>query len=247
MPRMDKTTSQVEVFLITGQSGGAGGMLLTGLQAIYQSGHSDEWVFNGSAFVNIDDTNNDNQYPAAGQNSKFGIEFALLRKRQQVTGKDILIVKHAIGGTGLHTTFSPNWSQTLQDDAKTTWDTAVKWLHARGVRFERKAHVWYQGEKDASDATATTNYEANELAFLQSMQLHMDCEKTILVQINTNLPVGTYPAANVTTVNAAKVTNAATESKWSVQPTGTLTFQGDDIHLDADGYETLAINISNGL
>ncbi len=233
-----------ELWFKIGQSnaGDGGSMTMSSLQSEYTSGHSKEFVWNGTQFEEIDSTTNNNQFP--NQSNGFTSEFAFLRSRSALTGRNIYLVNYHVGGTGLEAGIStPDWSPTgtLRGLFLTEWNNAINWLNSNTVSFFKMGGFWIQGERDASDATAAGNYATN-IATLYTWLLNNTGVKQIInPRISSTLPAGSYPNTNTVQSAQSGIANGDTIISYSING----PMQGDNIHYNEDGYETMGFFNSN--
>lgn len=157
-------TEAIVVFRI-GQSNSSGAALNSTLDPSFQVAFPNIKTFNGSSYVTLDQSLNNNQYPSP--TAQGASEFALLTKMQAHYGGTIYDVKYGISGSSLGSGImtNPSWDASLKG---TPYDLATRTLFnalmtLKGMGFGRfKVFIfWDQGEADAQNVTYKNNYSAN--------------------------------------------------------------------------------------
>jgi len=147
----------------------------------------------------------------------------------------LYIVKHARGDTGLaadpqELDWSPSSSGELFDATAAEIAAAKAALAAKGFTPRVKALLWMQGEKDASEESKGTAYEANLRDFISQVRTRWGDARTVIHigQIDRMGP--SYPGAAKVRLAQARV--AASEKNVSLVDTDPLPRQAaDGLHL----------------
>ena len=217
---------------IAGQSNALGWEDMANLQVGYQGTNTNVKMWTGSAYNTINSATNNNQFPVAYKNNKFGAEFSLGYKLATYLGKDVNILKYAKGA-----------SKLAADGSALDWSTSTNELYldfknaitaSGNVRF--KSVLWIQGEQDCLLLADANAYEANLTSFINGIRTHVgyDIHFTIVL-VNSNSTTLTYR----TTVRAAQLSVAATLTNISTIDADSFSLQVDNVHYDASGYDSI--------
>jgi Carbohydrate esterase, sialic acid-specific acetylesterase len=187
------------------------------------------------------DMGSSNQYPQICQS--FGAEFSLATRLREHFGKEIYIVKYAVGGTPLNVDSGQDWnvasSTELLDGFYDTWTAAEAWLDAGVINYIVGGLVWTQGERDSKSATHADAYENNFEVLLGDIKTTLDLPglKVVCNRTNENLPVGEYPF--VDTVRAAQDVVMDASPNHFLVDTDDFPLNSDSVHFDATGYDQM--------
>ena len=134
----------VKLFLLGGQSNmaGAGRKAEAPKEMLQPNPRVKMW--NGKQFI---------PFPTGpAKSGSFGPEIAFAHAMAAALGDEtIYLVKHAIGGTSLHSDWNPPKGKLYAGFATKT-DAAVKALKAEGKTVDVAGMLWMQGEQDSKDS-----------------------------------------------------------------------------------------------
>jgi len=159
------------IFIVAGQSWNAGqGGNITDLPVAYKSTYlHNNRVWDGTNFLPMYSTDNNNQFPAfsAGQNNGAAMEF-FFKDIADEKGNDIYILKYARGSTGLAMSAGYDWNYNAIQTDFAKWLIAEignveAWMTARDKDFEWSGILWMQGSNDCV-------LEADSLAYQNNLQ-----------------------------------------------------------------------------
>ena len=200
--------SQVNrIWLLLGQSfiDGVSGDLPS-VQAGYNGLTINNRVLTNTGFECMNQATNNNQYP--NRNNGFSIEF-YMKDIADFLGRDIYIVKNAIGGTPLGLDGSNiDWNTAsigeLYDTTLTAISNAITWMNDRGKTARFEGVIWWQGEQDSKILSFANAYETNSINFFDGLKTATANPNLKFYQYNitANEAGGFRPYTNE--VNAAK-------------------------------------------
>jgi Carbohydrate esterase, sialic acid-specific acetylesterase len=232
------------VFLILGQSNSRGAAGFATLQPQYEDGPLEgAFFFNGTDFVPMDaaDRGSSNQYPQITQT--FGSEFSLAARLRKHFGKDIYIVKYAVGSTPLDVDSGQDWnaasSEELLDGFYDTWTAAETWLDEGAIDYIVGGLVWTQGERDSKTANYAEAYKKNFEELLGDIKttLKLPNLKVVCNRTHVRLPAGGYPF--VGKVRAAQDAVMDASPNHFLVNTDDFPLTPNLIHFDATGYDQM--------
>ena len=150
----------------------------------------------------------------------FGYEASLGNAYTSRVGGTVYVFKFSKGGSPLanmgsvywlptDNSAAPNNSNKLYSLLQNNWTAALASLQSSGLRPSCIAIVGTQGEQDATDATASSNYQTNLVTFYNTIrpELGLDIGYTKAKVFITRLPNGQTGEPYLSTVQAAQ-TNA---------------------------------------
>lgn len=250
---------QITVNVLIGQSNAVGRVPLASLESKYVGSLSWLKVFDGTNFVNINSTTNNNQYNDAG--SEYGIEYYLGDKLNKLTEKTQYIFKYTVGGTYLSPLYTPSWcvpTPVFQPSGGINWQQIYNnelpdlynWEQVNGYTITKINVIWIQGEADSLNLDSSTTYETNLTNFYASiiddrMKGYFFVQpKVIDTLLSANQTLGTLLYKG--NVNTAKQNVAALDTtNYTTVNTDTVTVKVDLVHFDKQGMITLANSVAN--
>lgn len=229
-------TKKVIILCGYGQSNEEGNESNTSLPAVYKERRSDikMWQGIGTNFVDLQQTTN--TYP----NINTGLhasEFSRAWVMCNGFSKDILCVKHAVGGTSM----TDYWhvGGALYNDFKTTLQDAIDYVeNTLGYEY-RIVVVMNQGEHDSNDSTRAANYQTLYAAQLADLFSNFDISAYLCTQTRSN--IGGAPFSFTSTVRTAQ-SNVISSYSGNSFPVGIIDpsdLNPGDLHFGEPGYTTL--------
>lgn len=239
-----------DIYLIGGQSNAAGwNTRASGLPASLQTPQTDVRFFaNFDPRIETADpsiTWGDLRAGSGNGSTSFGPEITLGRTlADENPGRNIAIVKYAIGGANLSAQWNPvRSSPNLYDSFLDTIDNAIAALPA-GDTYNIKGMVWMQGEDDSATTAQTNAYETNLTNLISQVRQDVGV---------ADLPfsigqLGALPGRDGTgTVQNIQATVAARDSNVSLVITSHFTLQGDNLHFSNASQLELGTRFAAGL
>lgn len=249
----------VSVVMLHGQSNASGREPMANLNSQYQGDLQWLKVWNGTTFVDINSTLNNNQYSDTYSNNEFGIEYKLGDLLNRNYSKTVYVFKQVQGGSYLANT-APSWSSNpigAEFTQLSTDLTALKeWELAGGYTINKMRFVWIQGEADSLTLANANAYQtkwtnwltgaANSVFDTKIQQIFFtfpylyDC----LLSANQTLATLVYKS----TVNTAKINVQATNTTYyRTINTDAATVDVDQVHYNKAGLETIATAVYNAI
>lgn len=118
-----------------------------------------------------------NSYTLAYNNTistAYGSELYLAIKYRSRTGKNVYIVKHAVGGTPFYERpeydYNPNSQNEGLSNIIEQTNNAQYWLQNAGINYSFQNIVWIHGEQDGKFQSSASNYSANLSSFKNIVQ-----------------------------------------------------------------------------
>lgn len=256
----------LDCIICLGQSNEEGGDSATNPSSLYLNSQPYTNIFykpdltstlNGSIQkyqYSINNNSRSNKYP--GPDVSVGIQYNTL------TGKPLLIIKHAYGGSALVDDGSYVWSTGLwQIDANAT--RANNLLHydialnnfiipclnqavQRGIRLNILATCWCQGESDSGTVYGSSNYQAELIRLFDALETALTPYgvlspnyKPLITRLHNNYTVGTRPYMSV--IRTAQENVAAYYSAQWID-TDAYPVAADNTHWTATGQTTHGID-----
>lgn len=194
-----------------------------GLATYFAGTFSRVFIWNGSAYVNLNGSNN------LCDTNQFGPEFGLaVRWMRETTSGNLYIEKDAVGGTEI-LWWVPS-APYHYAAAITNHNAANAWFSANGVTVTNDAWAWIQGEGDDTKTESYYTGKLNELiGGLTTDGLLGTSTKRLLFQI----PAGTvgYNAGVVAAKNAV----AAASPSNTIAPPMPPYMKADNLHQNGRG------------
>jgi len=251
---------QISIIMKHGQSNDVGRVDLIELENKYIGPLSWLKVWNGTSFVNIDSTTNNNQY--GDLSGQFGTEYYLGDKINKYTKKTVYIFKYSLGGSSLTPLETPSWcipTPGIQPSGGILWqaihNTLIPnlqdWELNNGFTITKIFIDWTQGEKDSRVLVESTDYETNWTNFLTSI-VTGQLKSLFYIQprvydnlLSVNQTAPSYLYKN--NINTAKNNVAAANSSFiKTINTDTCTVNSVDfVHYDKAGTHTKANLVGN--
>lgn len=251
---------QITVNMLYGQSNAVGRVALSLLDTKYVGALTWLKVFDGTNFVNINSTTNNNQY--GDLSNQFGIEYYLGNKLNKLTEKTQYLFKYALGGTALTPLETPSWcvpTPGVQPSGGTMWQQLYNndlidlynWEQNNGFTITKINFIWVQGEKDSQVLGESTTYETNLINFYASI-IDDKLKNSFFIQpkvidtllsVNQTNPLYLYKS----NINTAKQNVAAldTTNYTNVNTDDCSVNVSDLSHYDKQGIITLANSVAN--
>lgn len=194
--------------------------------ATYDAGtFSRVYIWNGSAYINLQPSVFNGQTVTAGQ---FGPEFGLaVRWTRETTEGNLYIDKNADGGLSI-TEFDPT-TGSWYSSGVTEGNQGTAWLLANDVSIQSTSLLWIQGEQDAAQTQSWYQTKlADMISAMRSASIISAESLAVLSQMNPS--TSTYGAG----VFDAKAAYAAANPGTAT--TVLMPYYSDDtIHLNARG------------
>lgn len=234
------TAAQWDIYLIGGQSNAAGwNTRASGLPAALRN-QADVQFFNGPDGVW------GNLVTGSGNGTtSFGPEMTLGRSlADENPGRNIAIVKYAVGGANLNEQWNPiSTVPNLYDDFVTTISNATAALPA-GDTYSFKGMVWMQGETDAAFTDMTAAYQTNLTNLIS--QVRQDTGVADLPFCIGQL--GAVPGRDgMGTIQSVQADIAARDSNVSLVITSDFPLQSDNLHFTNAAQQEFGIQCAAGL
>lgn len=254
---------QVSVVMLHGQSNASGRVPMANLPGRLTGSLSWLKVFDGTTFVNINSTTNNNQYSDTAADNQYGIEFYLGERLNSTYRKTIYLFKQVQGASYLYDE-SPSWSRNPErvqyTELKNDIIALKEWELDEGFTITKLRFIWQQGEGDSTDATFANAYEAAWALWLTGASNSVFSEtatsggllmsRFYIQPILYDTTIGANQTTNVpykATVNTAKTNVQATDTtNYRLYNTDSATIineSGTYIHFDDAGCATIAAGI----
>jgi hypothetical protein len=248
---------QISVILQHGQSNASGRVPMSTLPSRLSGSKSWLKIWDGTNFVNINSSTNNNQYQDDVSANQYGIEFYLGDKLNRYYKKTIYIFKVVRGASYLANT-TPSWSRQflgVMFNQLSTDITAMKeWELANGFTITKLRFIWQQGEADSQLSTDATAYQAVWQLWLTGASNSVFSNKlmsifyvqpklydTTLGSLQTSASL-----AFKSTINTAKSTTQATDvTNYRLYNTDGATVFADLVHFDDAGIRQIAEGVGN--
>ncbi len=237
-----------QIYLLGGQSNMDGWGYVTGLPPSLQLAQGDVdiyWSGRGQ-WTGL---------AASSSGSAWGVEYfgpEVLFGRtlaDRLSGQQISLVKHAVGGTDLAECWYPGTERgdPAQGDCYQgfvqTVDAALAELDAQGVAYEIAGMAWMQGESDAYNLDFSEAYGANLAHFITRVREDVSTPKMPFVMGQIDCIGCPYRD----TVRAAQTQAAQDSESVFVVATDDLPQNLDALHFDASGQRTLGRRMAEAL
>jgi hypothetical protein len=232
-PAGGTTLSEVDVYVILGQSNAQGRALSSELPTELQGTLSGCYVFNSSSNAFEEIVPGVNTQSFAGQ---FGPVVNAAYQYRQQTGKDVYFIVYAVGGTSVA---SPNTKGSWNvNDADSLTTKAISFIdRARLVLLSAnkipafKGIAWWQGESDSDTQGKADLYAADQSAVFAALRGVSYLAPLPIVQYMVFSASGSY----YSTVNQAKADFAATSANNAYVILSEGYHRTDPLHADAQG------------
>lgn len=185
-------------------------------------------------------------YQAGNQSGRYAFQFFLYPQLKTLLNNDVYIVHHAKGGTALNV--STEWLSTGVGNLYTelvfkTKATKNAITDADGVAPSFKFFYWGQGEADAANSTAASNYQTNLINFINNFRTAVGLSSLpfLIGRINQNIDSATYPYWN--TVRSAQAGVVGVISNVYLVNQDNAEMASDNTHYTNAGYQTITDNI----
>jgi len=167
-----------------------------------------------------------------GSGTDFGPEITFGRDMADAnSAATFALIKWAEGGTSLASDWNPSVG-TAYASFRSTVSAGLAALDGAGYETEIAGMLWMQGERDARSATDTANYEANLTAFIADIRGRYGAELPFLIGETFKNEYGEG-------ISAAQAAVAAADPLTKFVSTRSMSFQSDNLHLDASGQQEL--------
>lgn len=265
------TPTNIDAIILAGQSNEAGGLGIGAFSPIYTNPQINTWIFDknndrssanngriGSYLYGFNNNWDSTHYTTTGPDISLGYAY------YQNTGRPLLLMKYAQGGSGLvddGSTVNANglWqidANPVQANGLLQYNICIQYflipcinaLLSRGIRPNIKAIHWCQGEWDSQNLSTANGY-ATQLSRLFN-QLITDLTpynvlsanfKPIITRTNINTSGGTY----VSTVRTAQVNTANSFNGYWIDSDG-YTLVGN-LHYDSVSQQQHGIDVYDKL
>lgn len=236
----------VTIVLCAGQSNALGQTAGSNLPSNLQTLDSNIKIWNGSAFVTLQNGVN-NDITGAGPGTWWGPEAEFARRWRLKHPSNVLyIVKYAVSGTFLYDTGSLTWFPTPRNGPsyfatlKTYTDNAKTALSGLSPIVE--AFLWMQGESDGSGSdqgglAVANEYQTNLTALFSAVRSQLGDNNTKIV-VGRITDSSHWPSGSI--IRAAQTAVVSGDSGISsLVDTDTFLRLVDDFHYNADGLVSL--------
>lgn len=210
----------------------------------------------GTAYQTYNLTNNAHMLGDTVAATQFGMDTSLGKEYIDRLGGQVFINKYAIGGIGLRFvnsatgsfasgnrawgqgTGSNHWSRIM-----TNWWQNLQVQQAAGRVPDLRGVVWWQGEQDATDATAAGEYQANLTQWISDYRHEsgFPSARFVLCRIHTAIDGTAFPHKN--TVRAAIDAIGTSVSGTQIFSVDSYTLR-DTAHVNGDGQIAIGNEIS---
>ncbi|QDU89315.1 hypothetical protein Pla175_27040 [Pirellulimonas nuda] len=235
--------AQWDLYLLGGQSNAVGwNTHQSALPAPLQAPQTDVLFFNGV------DGSWGPLAPGSGNNANaFGPEITFGRTlADDNPGRQIAIVKHAVGATDLIQEWNPD------DPGANEYDRLLDTLHSAVTAlpaadtFSVKGMLWMQGEKDTSSAPTAAAYHTNLTNFISTVRTDLGVPDMPFVIGQLAFAV-TSRTDHWPVVQNAQSRTAALDERASLVITTDLPLQGDNLHLTSAAQQTLGVRMADAI
>lgn len=169
-----------------------------------------------------------------GSGSDFGPEVQFGRTiADEFSTDNFALIKHAVGGTNLHTDWDPANGETYSAFQDTVKD-GLEALTDAGHTYEIVGMLWTQGERDGKDGRTTAQYEADLNDFIGDIRTNYGEDLPFFL---SRLSSGQTDirADRLAQIRAAQNNVAAGDSKTYLIDTDGFKLKDDNLHFDAAG------------
>jgi hypothetical protein len=216
-----------KVVLLGGQSNMDGRGATSGLPAALQSPQPNVLLFEGSTLAPLEPSGAD-----FGPEITFGHTIA-----DALPSDKFALIKHAASGTDLHTDWDPAAGGTYST-FRTRVTNGLAALQSGGNTTEIVGMLWTQGERDAKDNRTTAQYEADLTEFIGDVRTRYGADLPFFVSQLSSLQTN-ISAAQLAEIRPAQANVAAVDVHTYLITTDTFGMQGDNLHFDAAGQQSL--------
>ena len=244
--------------LIWGQSNASGrGTPKSYLTSPYNTAQTNVFIWDGSTWPTLDESANNNDYYDGFGSTYFGYEASLGYNYINRVGGSVYLFKVTQGGTYLNNqggvfwaatdnSISPNSGNKLYSVFQQNWTDALIAFQTASKRPVVKAIIGTQGEQDATDATASSNYQSNLIAFYNTMrpELGTNVNNSDVPVYITQLPNGQAGETYLSTVQSAQSNAASTLSNAHLFTTNSYSFQAGNVHFSNASYVQMGIDLA---
>ena len=172
---MLKAQENIDLFIWAGQSNAQGWM---GNAEFYPEGDQEldkdillNWTFYGNESSNgewVTMQPQQGRFPAG----HFGPEVSFARELKKA-GCNPAIFKYCLGATGLARDWKAPGDGGIYDHMVKDLDPAIQKLKGKGYKVNIRGFIWIQGESDAGDENAATNYQVNLLQLIDDLRTNV--------------------------------------------------------------------------
>ncbi|WP_036145555.1 sialate O-acetylesterase [Maribacter sp. Hel_I_7] len=176
----------------------------------------------------------------------FGIELRLAEVLVDTFGEDFYFIKTSEGSTGLETVAAADWNINSVDDlyldSNGHHDAAVALMPSQ---LAPAYYVWIQGEEDIQQDNLDT-YQANLEAFIAAKRAYYNYPQMpfLICRMSNNQTLYTELQRN--TIRAIQETVAAQPYNVLID-TDAATTQADNVHYNASGINTIALEVAEAI
>lgn len=241
----------IHVVLVGGQSNANGRADPAGLPANLQSAQSDVLFYsNYSGGLSTLRPN--------GSTSQFGPEITLGRSMAdyyEASGQKVAVLKYAVGGTNLYSQWAAGGTSGTTGDGSvyaSFQSTINAGLHALTIANPTATividgMVWMQGESDAADATNSSAYGTNLIAFIRDIRLTYGANLPFVIgELSVN-QTGTGLAVYRNNVRSGQASVGSSVVYTSLVNTDSFELKSDNLHFDAIGQQALGNAFASSL
>lgn len=227
---------------IKGQSNAVGyGGLRATLPAELVGNIGKSFVYNGSAFVQLNYTSDTNNFYPPSANGYwlrtyvYGVEMSLAYDLINNQGYDtVYICKYAVSSTWLYDTTITQYGSwnvgrvgDLYSKSKTFDQAALTSLSGKSIA--KHILIYWQGESDSRVYNSANNYQTNLGLFIDSVRNYLPIDDIIIIELNRQITGYTYLTTVITALNniaKSKSTHIISSTEYSTT---------DGVHTNGDG------------
>lgn len=230
--------TNVYVYLLAGQSNaqghGAASLLPSTLQAAQIGAKIYDYNYNKWSDI------------VAGTNTltianDFGFEVTFTSSMVKYKGRNIYIIKYAVGSSYLAFTGSSDWNVattgagSLLEAFKANVVLAVKVLTSQGKTPVYKGFLWMQGEQDATNQTYANAYQVNLQNLISNVRTYFATPALPFVIYQIRGVSADAAEVYSATVKAAQATVGAQANNYFIDTSTYTILSGDPPHWDENG------------
>lgn len=169
-----------------------------------------------------------------GSGRDFGPEIQFGRTiADEFSSDNFALIKHAVGGTDLHTDWDPSGGETYGEFRDTVKD-GLGALTDAGHTYEIVGMLWTQGERDGKDGRTTAQYEADLNTFIGDIRTRYG-EDLLFFLSRLSSGQTDVPANGLAQIRAAQSNVATNDSNAYLIDTDGFGLKDDALHFDAAG------------
>jgi hypothetical protein len=228
----------VDVYFLAGQSNAQGHAPASALSSALQAAQLGAKIYDNDYNKLSDILAGSNTQTIAGD---FGFEVTFTNSMVKYKGRNIYIIKYAVGSSYLGFTGSQDWnvatvgSGSLLTQFKAVVTKAFLVLRSQNKTPIPKGFLWMQGEQDATNLTYANAYLVNERALRDDLRSFLSAPTMPWVTYTIRGVSADAPEIYYATVNAAKTTLSSDANCYLIDTSSYTILPADRPHWDAPG------------